>query len=160
MHQSLHAHPMEAFSQLKVPLPKWLQLVSSRHKTDQHNWHLVKVTLKPPLVKPNLSFSCYPQDVMWILIWKYKAFQLSKKSHRIYKFKCFKTSVFVQAVVAHAFNPSTWEAEAGRFLSLRPAWSTEWVLGQPGLQRETLYQKQTTNILFKTLRVQASLKYP
>jgi hypothetical protein len=28
-------------------------------------------------------------------------------------------------VVAHAFNPSTWEAEAGRFLSLRPAWSTE-----------------------------------
>jgi hypothetical protein len=30
-----------------------------------------------------------------------------------------------QAVVAHAFNPSTWEAEAGRFLSLRPAWSTK-----------------------------------
>jgi hypothetical protein len=25
----------------------------------------------------------------------------------------------------HAFNPSTWEAEAGRFLSLRSAWSTE-----------------------------------
>jgi hypothetical protein len=30
-----------------------------------------------------------------------------------------------QAVVAYAFNPSTWEAEAGRFLSSRPAWSTE-----------------------------------
>jgi hypothetical protein len=29
------------------------------------------------------------------------------------------------AVVAHAFNNSTWEAEAGRFLSSRPAWSTE-----------------------------------
>jgi hypothetical protein len=28
------------------------------------------------------------------------------------------------AVVAHAFNPSTWEVEAGGFLSLRPAWST------------------------------------
>jgi hypothetical protein len=28
-------------------------------------------------------------------------------------------------VVAHAFNPSTWEAEAGGFLSLRPAWSTK-----------------------------------
>jgi hypothetical protein len=28
-------------------------------------------------------------------------------------------------VVAHAFNPRTWEAEAGGFLSLRPAWSTE-----------------------------------
>jgi hypothetical protein len=28
-------------------------------------------------------------------------------------------------VVVHAFNPSTWEAEAGKFLSSRPAWSTE-----------------------------------
>jgi hypothetical protein len=26
---------------------------------------------------------------------------------------------------AHAFNPSTWEAEAGGFLSPRPAWSTK-----------------------------------
>jgi hypothetical protein len=30
-----------------------------------------------------------------------------------------------QAVVAHAFNPSTWEAEEGGFLSSRPAWSTK-----------------------------------
>jgi hypothetical protein len=28
-------------------------------------------------------------------------------------------------VVAHAFNPGTWEAEAGGFLSSRPDWSTE-----------------------------------
>jgi hypothetical protein len=28
-------------------------------------------------------------------------------------------------VVARAFHPSTWEAEAGGVLSLRPAWSTE-----------------------------------
>jgi hypothetical protein len=28
-------------------------------------------------------------------------------------------------VVAHAFDPNTWEAEAGRFLSSSPAWSTE-----------------------------------
>ena len=27
-------------------------------------------------------------------------------------------------VVAHAFNPSTWEAEAGGFLSSKPSWST------------------------------------
>jgi hypothetical protein len=32
-------------------------------------------------------------------------------------------------------------AEASRFLSLRPAWSTEWVPGQPGLYRETLSRK-------------------
>jgi hypothetical protein len=30
-----------------------------------------------------------------------------------------------QGVVVHAFNPSIWEAEAGRFLSSRPAWSTK-----------------------------------
>ena len=34
-------------------------------------------------------------------------------------------NVVHQAVVAHDFNPSTWEAEAGGFLSSRPAWSTE-----------------------------------
>jgi hypothetical protein len=28
-------------------------------------------------------------------------------------------------VVAHGFNPSTWEAETGGFLSSRLAWSTE-----------------------------------
>jgi hypothetical protein len=49
------------------------------------------------------------------------------------------------AVVAHAFNPSTREAEAGGFLSSRPAWSTEWVPGQPGLHRETLSRKKTKN---------------
>jgi hypothetical protein len=36
-----------------------------------------------------------------------------------------------QAVVAHTFNPSTQEAEAGGSLSPRPAWST----GEPGLHR-------------------------
>ena len=44
-------------------------------------------------------------------------------------------------VVAHTFNPTTREAEAGGFLSSRPAWSTEWVPGQPGLNRETLSRK-------------------
>jgi hypothetical protein len=43
--------------------------------------------------------------------------------------------------VVHAFNPSTQEAEAGRFLSLRPAWSTKWVPGQPGLHREKKNKK-------------------
>jgi hypothetical protein len=28
-------------------------------------------------------------------------------------------------MVAHAFNPGTQEAEIGRFLSSRPAWSTK-----------------------------------
>jgi major histocompatibility complex class I len=37
---------------------------------------------------------------------------------------CIKTALR-PAVVAHTFNPSTWEAEAGGFLGSRPAWSTE-----------------------------------
>ena len=46
--------------------------------------------------------------------------------------------------MAHAFDPSTWEAEAeaGGFLSSMPAWSTERVPGKPGLHRETLYKKK------------------
>jgi hypothetical protein len=47
-------------------------------------------------------------------------------------------------MVAHAFNPSTREAEAGGFLSSRPAWSTKWVPGQPGLHREGLYRETLT----------------
>jgi hypothetical protein len=49
---------------------------------------------------------------------------------------------FCRAVVAHAFNPSTWEAEAGKFLSSRPAWSTKRVPGQSGLHRETMSRQQ------------------
>jgi hypothetical protein len=47
------------------------------------------------------------------------------------------------AVVMQDFNSSTQEAEAGESLvSLRPAWSTEQVSGQPGLNRETLCLSQ------------------
>ena len=38
--------------------------------------------------------------------------------------KLFKSNSGL-AVVAYSFNPSTWEAEAGRFLSSRPAWATQ-----------------------------------
>jgi hypothetical protein len=50
-------------------------------------------------------------------------------------------------VIAHAFNPSIWEAEAGGYLSLRPARSTEQVPGQPGLQREILPQKIINSLI-------------
>jgi hypothetical protein len=52
--------------------------------------------------------------------------------------------------VAHAFNPSTREAEAGGFLSSRPAWSTKCVPGQPGLHRETLFMVEPVYIYLWT----------
>ena len=45
-------------------------------------------------------------------------------------------------MVVHAFETSTWEAEAGGFLSSSPAWSTELVPGQPGLHIKTLSRKK------------------
>jgi hypothetical protein len=42
--------------------------------------------------------------------------------------------------VVHVFNPSTQEAEAAGSPSSRPAWSTDQVPGQIGLNRETLSQ--------------------
>ena len=46
------------------------------------------------------------------------------------------------AVVAHAFNSSTQEAEAGGSQSSRPAWSTEQAPEQPGPHREPLSPKR------------------
>jgi hypothetical protein len=53
------------------------------------------------------------------------ALKKNKKQTHTHTQKTKKQKKPSWAVVAHAFNPSTWEAEAGRFLSLRPAWSTE-----------------------------------
>ena len=46
--------------------------------------------------------------------------------------------------IVHAFNPSTWEAEAGGSLSLRLAWSALLVPGQPEAQSETLFYRNKT----------------
>jgi hypothetical protein len=67
-------------------------------------------------------------------------------------------------MLAHTFNPSTWEAETGGFLSLRPAWSTKWVPGQPRLYRETLSWKTKQNKTKQNKKIhcvdQAGLKPP
>ena len=59
-----------------------------------------------------------------------------------FNIKCILKLHHRQSVVGHTFNPSSWEAEAGRSLSLRPTGSTALVLEQPGLHRETLSSKQ------------------
>jgi hypothetical protein len=45
----------------------------------------------------------------------------------------FNNKSFTLGMVVHAFKPSTQEAEAGGFLSSKPAWSTKRVPGQPGI---------------------------
>lgn len=56
------------------------------------------------------------------------------------KVNCLKRSLEL-GIVAHTFNPSSWEAEAGGSLSARLACSTDGVPGQPRLHSETLPQK-------------------
>ena len=46
-------------------------------------------------------------------------------------------------MVVRAFNLSTWEAEAGGFLSSRPAWSTEWFQDSQGYTEKPCLEKQT-----------------
>jgi hypothetical protein len=45
-------------------------------------------------------------------------------------------------VVAHAFNPSTWEAEAGRFLSSKPGLQSEFQDSQGYTEKPCLKTKQ------------------
>jgi hypothetical protein len=48
-------------------------------------------------------------------------------------------------VVVHTFNPSTQEAEAGRFLNSRPAWSTEFQDSQCYTERPCLKKTKAKN---------------
>jgi hypothetical protein len=61
-------------------------------------------------------------------------------------------------VVAHTFNPSTWEAEAGRFLSSRPAWSTKWVARAIQGNPVSKSQKKKKKLTFWDVRVRDSMK--
>jgi hypothetical protein len=50
---------------------------------------------------------------------------LKQEMHHFKHKHASKKIVFKLGMVAYAFNPSTGEAEAGGFLSSRPAWSAE-----------------------------------
>ena len=54
---------------------------------------------------------------------------------------------YSQAV--HAFNPITWKAEAGRFPSSRPAWSSEFQDSQSYIEKPCLEKSNQIKILYK-----------
>jgi hypothetical protein len=64
-------------------------------------------------------------------------------------------AITLSSVVVHAFNPSTWPPKAGEFLSLRPAWSTEFQESQGYTEKHCLEKptnqpnKQTNNQTYK-----------
>ena len=60
-----------------------------------------------------------------------------------------------RALVVHAFNNSTWEAEAARFVTSKPAWTSQWAPGQPGLHREACLGKR--NLSRKKKKYQMSI---
>jgi hypothetical protein len=88
----------------------------------------------------------------------YTQFQTGVDKLTLHHRACSRFPKTEPGVVAHAFNPSTREAEAGGFLSSRPAWSTEWVPGQPGLYRDTLSRKTTTTKRFPKTETMTSEK--
>jgi hypothetical protein len=71
---------------------------------------------------------------------------------------CYTWHLYTSKLVSHSqawwytpLIPALGEAEAGRFLSSRPAWSTKWVPGHPGLYREKpCLEKQNKTIQNKT----------
>lgn len=49
---------------------------------------------------------------------------LSYIAQKCYVRKPFEENNVLLGIVAHTFNPSTWEAEVGGFLNSRTAWFT------------------------------------
>ena len=120
--------------QVTLPTDPSLWILKCLFKQNNQNKHL-KQTNSCSEAKPDAA---YPAAVVGPVCHLHK----EKRWKRVHGERYLKVWVKSQAWVAHAFNPSTREAEAGRFLSSRPAWSTKWVPGQPGLHRETLPRKK------------------
>jgi hypothetical protein len=105
---------------LLASVPKWLALSPSLQIHLLREKHL----LQAAALKPHPSGGAGAPS----LFLAEKAFDFSsilRNELAIEARKFFFKFIFSRAVVAHAFNPSTRETEAGRFLSSRPAWSTK-----------------------------------
>ena len=66
---------------------------------------------------------------------------LSYIAQKCYVRKPFEENNVLLGIVAHTFNPSTWEAEVGGSMSSRPAWSTGVAPEQLKLHSEILSEQ-------------------
>jgi hypothetical protein len=117
--QAIAAH-LEYLSSVPITHIGWLRAIC-------HSICRGSVTLFWPLQAPEFRL-CFSEMWKWFNICK--SINIIKhtngfkdKNYMIISIDTEKP--FSRAVVAHAFNPSTWEAEASGYLSSRPAWSTK-----------------------------------
>lgn len=75
-----------------------------------------------------------------LLLWWEERIQTCPRSEELWGKLCKSETSYQVGDGGACFNASTWETEAGG--SLRLAWSTDWVSGQPGLHRETFQEKK------------------
>jgi hypothetical protein len=62
-------------------------------------------------------------------------------------------------MVVHTFDPSTWETEAGRFLSSRPVWSTDEFQDSQGYTEKPCLEKprkKKKEFIKRSLKIKSS----
>jgi hypothetical protein len=118
--EKLKAIPLKSGRRHGCPL----SIQYSTQSCSQSNWMTKKIK-GIQIGKEEVKIPLFPDDmILYISIPPNSTRQLLQLINNFSKVAGYKINSS-QAVVVHTFNPSTWEAKAGRFLSSRPAWSTE-----------------------------------
>jgi major histocompatibility complex class I len=81
----------------------------------------MKTKIKRTTVKCYESF--FFNQVVITISFEYKIKPKTREMNRLIPLPIKKNKTLMPGMGVHAFNPSTWEAEAGEFLSSRPAWA-------------------------------------
>lgn len=70
---------------------------------------------------------------------------LMPRDFQIYRKEWLYNIKIIMVVVVHAFNPSTWKAEAGGYLKLRPVYRPSSRTAMATRRNQTLFQKESKN---------------
>lgn len=123
-----------------LPHPQWTTGSWLPRHTASHSQSVLTVSSSFPCQHDILErFPSWATTWAWVFITQTKApanqvsFLLLASPHTA----TLKAQSLLARHVPHDCNLSAQEAEAGGSLSLWPGWSTWWILGQPGLHKET-----------------------